>query len=110
MAVNPDPAVNTVIADVTKDVPVVVKDIETGNVAGLVTLGTTQGSSIIAQIPAAVSEVKAGYKTTEFWGVVAAALNSAFAHEGHVPKIVVGAVAVFYAAIRALVKINVNKL
>jgi phosphoribosylformylglycinamidine (FGAM) synthase-like enzyme len=99
-----DPAVQTVITDAVTGAKSIVTDIEDKNVSGLVASAFGTGTSLVAAAPAAIAEVKAGYKTTEFWGVVAAGLNASLSTEGWLPKVVAGAIAVLYAITRAFTK------
>lgn len=65
-----DPVVQQVVQDVAQDVPAVVKDVETKNIAGLVSEGEQAYQQVAPLIPSLIQEAKAGYKTTEFWLVL----------------------------------------
>lgn len=65
-----DPAIQTASTDVAQEVPAVVKDIQTKNIAGVVTAGENLYSELAPLAPTLLQEAKAGYKTTEFWLVI----------------------------------------
>lgn len=72
--VTPDPApvaTEQVITDVGQDAPAVVKDISHKDILGVVKDVGTAFDQIRPLAPAVAKEVKAGYKTTEFWLVIA---------------------------------------
>lgn len=56
------------------------------------------------EVPALVQESKAGYKTTEFWGAVAAVLGDVVTSLPHNDKILVTGLAAVYAIARGLAK------
>jgi hypothetical protein len=65
-----DPAIQTAVTDVAQEVPAVVKDVETKNVAGVVSAGESLYSELAPLAPTLLQEAKAGYKTTEFWVLI----------------------------------------
>jgi hypothetical protein len=100
-----DPAIQSTITDIKQDIDPLVKAIKEKNVSEILQLGGVDGSAIIKLLPGVVGEVKAGYKTTEFYGVVVAALNAALANgESKESKIVVAALAGAYAIARTAAK------
>lgn len=66
-----DPAIQQVSTDVAQATPTVVQDIKNKNVAGLVSEGESIYSQVSPLIPTLLQETKVGYKTTEFWLLIA---------------------------------------
>jgi hypothetical protein len=116
-APNPvDPSVITAVQDVASDVPLakqIITDFKTGGPAGAakdLPQVLAALSSQLADFKAAVPAIKAGYKTTEFWLVLAVIAGNA----GYVAltkktlpidvNVVLGAVVAIYTAARSLVK------
>lgn len=103
-----DPALQQVVTDAVQDAPAVVKDVETANVTGLVADASKAYEQIKPLVPTLVSEVKAGYKTTEFWLVVvweALTQSSAIHLPGTYSKLIAGAAGIIsYVLSRGIAK------
>lgn len=66
-----DSAVQTAAQDVAADAPAITTDVATGNIGSLFTDATKDYSQLAPLVPQVIEETKAGYKTTEFWLVLA---------------------------------------
>lgn len=110
-AVRPDaPQPVTEAAAVATDIG---KGASSGQVLDDVTAlaGDPEAREFVGEIPQVVQETKAGWKTTEFWGVVGAA----FASVGPIDtsskdKIILGGLAVLYAIARGIAKHGVPNI
>lgn len=73
MAIDPtlDPAIQQGAATVAQDVPGVVADVKSGDYEKVATGLETGYAAISPLVPTIVKEAKAGYKTTEFYLVIA---------------------------------------
>lgn len=95
-AVNPNvqAAAATIAADLKSTEPAIAA------VAADAAAGKVDATHVVA----AVKATKAGYKTTEFWGVMAAAILDVATQIPFHDKAIVGAIAAIYAIARGLAK------
>lgn len=66
-----DPEIQAGITAVDQGGPAIIKDIETKNVVSGLSDANTLYGQVAPLVPTIVKEAKAGYKTTEFWVLIA---------------------------------------